>query len=650
MLKVMRSSFQQLKWILIAIVAIFILFIFVDWGAGGARSRGKDTSFAARVNGQTVSLRQYERALYYTTKNYEQMYKQNITEEMLDSLGLKKQVMNSLVDDTLLLQQAGRLHITATPEEIRKRILELPMFNPDGKFIGPELYERYVTGALGYSTPAEFEEELGREITRQKLESALTNSIVVSAKAAEQEYRRITENAKIRFVLFPTNRVISTVTVVPADVDAYYKANPGRYTHGDQRDLKYLIADLARLRGMVTTTDAEIQKRYEATREDYKTGDQVHAEHILVKVAAGSNASEEAAAKAKAVALAAKLRAGADFAAVARTSSDDPGSAPRGGDLGFFSRDQMVKPFSDAAFSLPIGQISDPVKSEFGYHVIRVLERRPSGYRPFEEVKGQIRATILEQLAKDQGREEITRLRALIEQKKPKTAEEFVAFANARVVSNDTQWFGKTDNNITGIGYNPAVSQWAFAAKQGDIGEVIGTQRGPVIPYLFGIRPAGVSALTEVRDRVEQDLRVAKAREMALGAMTREMPAGTLDAIAAKLGLTPAETTVNRSGQASGLTGDLQPLVDAAMAAKVGDLVGPLAVGDGAILFQVQDQNRLDQKKLEENKNAYVASLRQREAQTLRTVLLERLRKDSDININTELIAPRTTSQPRPGA
>ncbi|MGZ7036799.1 MAG: SurA N-terminal domain-containing protein, partial [Thermoanaerobaculia bacterium] len=135
----MRDSFQQLKWILIAIVAVFILFIFVDWGAGGASSRTGDRGYAARVNGETISSREFDRALYYMEKNYEQMYRQNITEEMLDAMGLKKQVLDSLVDETLMLQQADKLHLGATTEEVRKRILELPVFNPDGKFIGPDL-------------------------------------------------------------------------------------------------------------------------------------------------------------------------------------------------------------------------------------------------------------------------------------------------------------------------------------------------------------------------------------------------------------------------------------------------------------------------------------------------------------------------------
>jgi len=234
MLKLMRDNFQQLKWALLAVVAAFIIgFVYVDMGLGGAQtSKEQDKAYAARVNGETVSLREYQRALYYTEKNYEQMYRQPLSADMIQAMGLPQQVLNSLVDQRLLLQQARRLHLNATPQEVRKRILDIPVLNPDGKFVGDELYTRYVTGALGYSSTQEFEDELARDITLQKIDSAMQNSIIVSPKAADEEYRRVTENAKIKYVMLPTSRVASKVDVTPAEVDQYYKANQAKYAHG----------------------------------------------------------------------------------------------------------------------------------------------------------------------------------------------------------------------------------------------------------------------------------------------------------------------------------------------------------------------------------------------------------------------------------
>src|SRR5438132_6717329 len=639
MLKLMRDSFQQLKWILVAIVAIFILFIFVDWGAGGARSnRDQERSYAARVNGETISFREYDRALYYTEKNYEQIYRQPITPELAAAMGLTRQVLDSLVDQRLMLQQAQRLHLSATPEEVRRKILQIPTLNPEGKVVGDELYARYVTGGLGYQSPAEFEDELSRDITLQKMESALSNSIVISPKLADAKYRRVTENAKIRYVLYPASREAATISISPTEVDQYYKANQAKYAHGEQREVKYLLADLAIIRSQINPSDSELRKRYEASKEDYKRPAAAHILHLLIKVDPTASPEQDGAASTKAAAIVKQLRAGADFAKLARENSGDPSSSSKGGDMGFVDQGSTVEPFDQAAFSIPLNTISDPIRTkEFGYHIIKVLERRPAGYRSYEEVRPSLAAAIATQTAKDQARDEITRVAAQLKQRKPKTPQEFSALASGKVTSNDTQWFAKNDA-VPGLGNNPALSTWAFSAKQDDVGDIIGTQRGQAIPYLYGVRPAGVTDLSEIRARVENDARMAKARELARQALAKALPAPSIDAVASKVRLTPAETTITRQGFVSGLTGDLTPLIDAAMSANVGDIRGPIPVGDGAMVFQVTAQNKVDPKTAAENRVSYAEMLRQQETRNLRAVLLQRLRKESSIDVNAKLL------------
>jgi peptidyl-prolyl cis-trans isomerase D len=643
MLRVMRDNFQHLKWALLAVVAAFIIgFVYVDMGLGGAgrSTAADDRTYAAKVNGDTITARDYSRALYYTEKNYEQMYKQPLSPEMIAAMGLSKQVVDSLIDQQLLLQQAERIHLTATQEDIRRKILEIPMLNPDGKFVGAELYTRYVTGALGYQSPAEFENELGREITLRKLESAMSNSVVVSPKAAEAEYRRISENAKIRYVLYPAAREAAAVSVTPAEVESYYKTHQAQYSHGEQRAIKYLVADTNRIRQQINPTDADLLKRYQADKESYKRQAAAHILHILVKVDPTAAPAVDAAAKAKAEGLVKQLRAGADFAALAKANSDDPSSSTKGGDMGFVDQGTTVDPFDQAAFNMPLNQISDPIRSkDFGYHIIKVLERRPAGYRAFDEVKGLIASQYVDQTAKDQGRDEITRLENRIKQNKPKTKEEFSALATGGVSSNDSLWFAKSDA-IPGIGNNGAINAWAFSAKEGDVGEIIGTQRGPAIPYLYSVRPAGISELNDIRSKVENDARMEKARQAANQKIAAALPASNVDDLAKKLGLTAAEATVTRQGFISGFQGDTTSLIDAAMVSPVGQVSKPVSVGDGAVVFQVLEQKKVEPKDVAENKASYSEMLRQQEARNLRQVLLQRLRKAAKIEINDKVITP----------
>lgn len=646
MLKFMRDSFQHLKWILLLIVAAFILgFVYFDMGLGGANASTRDQqrAYAARVNGETIPANEYYRALAFTEDQYKQMYRQTLTPEMLASMGVQKGVLDSLVDQKLLLQEAARLNLTATPDEIRRRISEIPVLNEGGKWVGQEGYTRFVQ-SVGYQNAADFEDALARQITLDKMESALQNSVVVSPKAAEAEYRRVSENAKIRYVLYPAAKEAPAVNVTPAEVDAYYAAHRDKYMHGEQRAAKYLVADLTRLRASIVPNDADLRRQYEAQKESFKRNDSAHILHILIKVEPNAAPAVDAAAKAKAENIVKQLRAGADFAKLAKENSGDPSSSGNGGDMGFVDKGATVEPFDNAAFSIPLNQISDPIRTqEYGYHIIKVLERRPAGYRPFEEVKAQLAMQTADQMSKDQARDEITKILARIKSAKPKTAADFEKFANDKVTSSDTLWFGKTDA-VAGLGNNSAFNSWAFSAKEGEVGEIIGTNRGPAIPYLYGIRAAGPSDLKEIRERVEKDARMEKARALATQAMQRALPAANVDAVSQKVGIPATEATVTRQGYVSGFQGDVTPLIEAAMTANVGDVKGPITVGDGSVVFQVLEQKKIDAKAADENRAQYAETLRQQEARSLRQVLLQRLRKAAKIDLNTKLLDASTQS------
>lgn len=636
MLKVMRSSFQHLKWILIFIVFIFVLFIFVDWGAGGANQQGAgDRGFAARVNGETIPISDFERALYFAEKNYEQMYNQPLTPEIIEALGLPQQVVGTLIDQQLMLQEAKELDLDATPEEVRKRILEIPVLNPDGKFVGQDVYERYIR-SMGFGSASNFESEIAREVTLSKLESAIQSSIVIPVKLAEQEYRRRSETAKIQYFVYPVERAMATTSATPAELQQYYQANVGKYAHADQDRIKYLLADVARIRSQMKLDDATLRAAYESSKEKYKSGESVHAQHILIK-ANGSTPADDQAARKKAEDLVAQLRGGADFAKLAAENSADPGSATRGGDLGYFEKGRMVPEFESAAFSLAPGQISDPVKTNYGYHIIKALDRRAGGYKPFEEVRMQLEAQLLDERAKDQAREQILQVKARVDQKKPKTDADLRAFATDQVSINDTGWVAKTET-ITGLGRVPALNDWAAKAAVGDVGAVIATPRGPMIPWLSAKRPAGTSALDEVKARVERDAKLAKARDAARQQVAAVLK-GDLNAAAASLGVTTAETTVSGGGFVSGFTGDVQPLVEAAVSSNVGEVKGPVVVDQGAVAFKVVEQNKFNPQTFESQKSSIVEMMRQTEARKLRASLLAKLRKGAKVQTNDELLA-----------
>jgi peptidyl-prolyl cis-trans isomerase D len=637
MLKVMRDSFKHLKWILVFVVFLFVFLVFVDWGAGRAAGRGvSPTAVAARVNDQSVTIGDFERSLYFMQRNYEQLYGQTLTPQMVEALNLPQQVLNSLVDRQLLLQEAERLGLTATPEEVRKKILEIPTLSPEGRFVGQELYERYVTANLGYTSAAAFEDEIAQEITLEKLESALANSLIISPATVEAEFRARSENARIQYVFYSAERAGAALAPTEAEIEAHYRANASRYSHQEQRQVKYLLADAAQFRAQASVPEEQLRAEYEKNKESFKSGEAVRAQHILIRTEAGASPEEEAAAKARADALYEQIRGGADFGKLASENSGDPGSAARGGDLGFFERGQMVPEFENAAFSLSVGEVSQPVKSDFGYHIIKLSEKRPAGFQAFEEVRPALERQLTEGRVQEQARDRIAQARARLQQAKPVSDDSFRSLATSGLTYNDTGWFTRNDA-IAGIGRNLALTEWAFNAKPGDIGEIFDTSRGPVVPYVANARPQGTAPLAEVRQQVDADVRKVKGREAARAALASAAGGGSIEAAAAAVGAQPAEATVTRQGSLQG-AGSARPVAEAALSASVGEIRGPVLTEEGAVLFKVLEQRKFNQQEFAAERDALVRQMREGEARKLRNALLAKLRRQSNIVVNDDLV------------
>ena len=632
MLKAMRDSFQHLKWILLLIVFAFILLVFVDWGGAG-RTGGAVTGvgYAAKVNGETITIEDFQRSLVLLERQYEEAYGQRLTPQDLEAMGLQRQVLQGLVNQKLLLQAARELNLDATPEEIREEILALPVLNPDGKFVGPELYERYVKAALNYNSAAAFEADLAEDITLSKIESAVQSSVVVPEKLVEREYRRRNESASVRYVLVPAETLLAEVQVTPEEVEQHYRSNASGYTHPAQRRVKYLQVDTEALRSQIDVSDAELRQAYEQSRSRFENA---RAQHILIAVPQEATAQQDSEALQKARDAATRARQGQDFAALAQELSDDPGSASRGGDLGEFGRGRMVPAFDEAVFSQPIGEISDPIRTQFGYHVIKVNSRE---VRPFEAVRSELRDEVL---AERLQQESVDRLRAA-QARLPEegvTEEQMRALQNDVLRYNETGWFGESEP-IPGLGRVPQLNTWAFSADVNDLGTVIESQllSGPILPYLVGTREAGITPLAEIRNRVEDDLRRQKAREQAAEQL-RATGVSSLDQLAESRGLEIREATVKPNAPVTGLIGQTAEFSEAVFETEQGTLGGPVTVGQGAVMFEVTGVTRFDRAKFDAEKATLSQDLRLEESRKLRAALIDKLRQEAEIEINQDVL------------
>jgi peptidyl-prolyl cis-trans isomerase D len=313
---------------------------------------------------------------------------------------LMPQAGQALIQREILLQQADKLGLKVTDADIRHELREGPWaiyFFPKGQFIGQDRYADFVDQQLHMSTAA-FEKQVGTELEINRLEALITGGVFVSDKDAADNYRR--DNTKIKFDYAVLNGEDLRKQIDPSDADLqkFFKQNAARYKDAipEARKISYIAFTPDQVPGGTPQiTDQQAQQYYQQHLKDYQVQDQVKVRHILISVPKGADAQTDAAAKAKAQDVLKQLRAGGNWAELAKKYSDDPGSKETGGELGFLQHGVTVPEFDKAAFSLSPGQISDLVKTQFGYHIIQTEEKQTAHTKPFEEVRGTILATMV---------------------------------------------------------------------------------------------------------------------------------------------------------------------------------------------------------------------------------------------------------------
>jgi peptidyl-prolyl cis-trans isomerase D len=421
------------------------------------------------------------------------------------------------------------------------------------------------------------------------------------------------------------------------EAEAFFKTNPTPYMQPEKRKAKYLLVETAKIRPTIQVTDADVAADYTANAETFRKGEEVHARHILYK-AEGAN---DAAQKSKAEAAVRRLKGGADFAALARAESDDPGSKANGGDLGAFPRGRMVKEFEEAAFAAKEKDIVGPVKSSFGYHVIQVLEKTGERVQPLFEVSAGIRSRLQDDRAKDEAKRLAAGLSEKVAKMGKPSDDDLRKLAGSGVTFNETEFLSRTDAP-QGIGFNPQFSEKLFSLKEGEAAAApVSTPRGEAIVKLVEIRKPGLPAFAEVKARVVLDIQKKRQDEATLAALKQAMSAdATLEGIAKKLNL-KVETpdAFSMGGPIPGL-GSPKAVLDAVFSAKPGELKGPIAVAErGAVVMRVDSVTPFDQAAFEKEKDAVKEGLRGQKSNKLLQALVQKKRSDLKIEFNRELLS-----------
>ena len=582
MLDRMRRHRNWLKWSLALVVLAFIL-LYIPEFIGGTNGANLNAAVAS-VDGNEITVDQFRRAYQRQMQQYRQAYGGNMDERLLKQLGIDQRIVQQLIEEEASLAEARRLGLGASDEEVRQRILAIPAFQDNGQFIGMDRYRQMLAMQEPPVRENEFEESVRRSITLEKLQAVVTNWITVTNAEAEAEFKKRNEKAKFAVVSLPMDKYREGVQASDEEVSRWFEEHKDEYKVPEKRKVRYALIDVQGLRERVQVSPQDIQRYYEDNEQQYKQPEQVRASHILLK----TEGKDDAAVKKQAEDLAKKAKAGADFAELAKKFSEDDSNNSKGGDLDFFGRGAMVPEFDQVAFAMKPGEVSDVVKTQFGYHVIKLTEKREASQRPLAEVQPQIEDQIKWQRAQDQAQRISQDVAA--QMKKPA---DFDTVAKPRGLTVGESSMFSREEPIAGLGMSPAVSQRAFEMQEGEVSDAIQTPQGFAFITVTGKQDAYTPKLDEVKQRVRDDVLKKKALDAArdqAAKIAAQLKSGDFTAAAKAAGLEAKTTELITRGSPIGDAGISPALEAAAFALPAGSVSDPITTDTGAVIVKVLER------------------------------------------------------------
>ena len=634
MLDRMRRHKNWLKWSLAIVVVAFVALYIPSFMKNQTLDGASPYGVVATVEGRDITVARFRRVYQQQMQAYRNAYGGSMDERLLRQLGVDQRIVQQLIEEEAALAEARRQGITASDIEVRARILALPAFQENGHFIGNDRYRQLLQMQNPPINPGEFEEEVRRSVLLEKLQSALTDWITVADADVTAEFNRRNEKVKLAVVAFPADKFKDSVAVTDAEVASHFEGNKDTYKIPEKRKIKYALIDLQTIRQRTTVSAQDVQRYYEDNQQQYSTPEQVRASHILFK----TEGKDDAAVKKQAEDTLAKIKGGADFAALATKLSEDEVSATKGGDLDFFGKGAMVKEFDDVAFSLKPDETSGLVKSQFGYHIIRVTDKKPASTRSLDESRVQIE----EILKSERAQKEAERISTELAGKLTKP-EDLDTVAKGRGLTVSETGFFARNEPIVGIGMAPAVGNRAFEMKAGEVSEAIRSQNGFLFITVTGTQESRVPALDEVKARVREDVQKTKAVEAArqkataIAAQLKTAPDFTAAAKAA--GLEAKATDLIVRGAAVPDVG-MSPAVDAAaFALPQGGVSDPIVTDTGAVIVKVLEKKSPSADDLKTGRDAVKNELVNQQKQRFFGSYMTKARERMTIKSNPQVIA-----------
>jgi len=601
MIRFLQKSGQTTKYVLgglLLIICASMVITLIPGGLGGDVFGGTPgRGIIAKVDGADLTSDEVRTTARQMAQQDAQRYGEMAAKLMPFLIQQETQrAVEQLISRQALLSEAQRMGLRVTPEEVKDELQHgrySATFFPGGTFIGQVEYEDMLQRAN--LTPAKFEQAVGDDIMLTKLQALISGSASVSDTEIHAQF--IKENSKVKFdyAVLKQDDLRKALHPTEEELKAFYESHKTTYANSipEKRKVKYAVIDTAKAESGVQVTSDDLRSYYDQHLDQYRTPDQVKVSHILIKTplpGADGKVDEKGVAEAqrRAEDLLKQLKNGAKLEDLAKKYSEDPGSAKQNGSLGWIGKGQTVPEFEKTAFSLPKGQISDLVKSSYGFHIIRVDDKQEAHVKTLDEVKSEI-----EPILKRQKAQQIAQKQAegLLKAARDKGVDAAAAAQGVPVVTSD--FFGRKDM-LPGLGPATQFMDAVFSATEKSPPDVAPASQGIVVFQLLGVKPAATPTFEEIRSKVEEEFKNERSAAL-LGQKIQELSDRAksehdLKRAAKELGATVKTSDfVLPDGQVPDV-GSMSGQASVAFNMKAGEISGPINSGSNAVVLAVLEK------------------------------------------------------------
>lgn len=636
MLDSIRSGAQSLG---VKIAFGVIILVFVFWGVGNFNDRDY-SNVVAVVNGEPIVAFEFEKA-YHNAEEYLLRNNPGLTREQLIKDHLGRQVLNDLIRQTLLAQEARAAGIEVAPREMRAAVAALKPFQDEAGKFDPDAYQRVL--ASQRMTPAEYEKDLASQLLQDKMVGLVTATAWFDPDEPLNRFNFLRERRVIDYIFKPASDFAGKVQISDAELEKWYDAHKSRFAIPAAVNVEYIRIEPALLADPASITEESVRAFYEANKSRYDRPERVHARHILVPLAQDADDAALSAATARINKIREELLKGKPFAQAA-DEVNEPDAADKGGDLGWLGHGQTVPEFDEAVFALEPGAISEPVRTMFGLHLILVEEKQAAGPAPFESVAAEVR----KELAFEAGSEKVHDvLDNLIEDnilQKP-LAE---SAARYKLKSAGTGFLDR-QGLMQKLGVKAEAADALLAVPAGSpLDTILEAGDDYLVARVVEARPESIEPFSEARSKVLQELTAERSLELAMqdaATVLAKIKSESLDQIrASSIGLTESGP-LERGGILPGFAPD-EALMSDIFATKPGAwLAAPLAVkkGDqpGSLLAYVDKVVAPGENEYETVAEILTRATRQDRLDGLYALFIQNLAKNAKVEITNQNLIDR---------